>query len=231
MVERLTLATATGLPFVGLVVHVATGVVALAAGFSGLMARKGGPVHRRSGRIFVIAMLATGITASAISAYEGKSAGSGMLIAYFVLTAYTAVRPLAEITRRAQMGLMTLALVMAATTYASGMTALARPGNQLEGVPAGMLFFMASVVLLAAVGDARTIWWGGLQGTRRVARHLWRMCFVLFIASGSFFIGQMRVIPEPVRNVPVLVFLGLAPLLALLYWLWRVRLRNSTRAW
>jgi hypothetical protein len=30
---------------------------------------------------------------------------------------------------------------------------------------------------------------GGVLGAKRIARHLWRMCFGLFIAAGSFFLG------------------------------------------
>lgn len=59
-----------------------------------------------------------------------------------------------------------------------------------------------------------------------MARHLWRMCFVLFVATGSFFIGQMKFVPQPIRIAPLLVALGLAPLLVLLYWMWRVRIRG-----
>jgi hypothetical protein len=52
------------------------------------------------------------------------------------------------------------------------------------------------------------------------------MCFALFIATGSFFLGQMKFIPEPVRIVPLLLVLALAPLPFLLYWMWRVRVRG-----
>jgi hypothetical protein len=69
---------------------------------------------------------------------------------------------------------------------------------------------------------------GGLQGSRRLARHLWRMCFGLFVATGSFFLGQMKFVPEPVRIVPLLLVLAFAPLLFLFYWMWRVRVRGRT---
>ena len=52
------------------------------------------------------------------------------------------------------------------------------------------------------------------------------MCFALFIATGSFFLGQMKFIPEPIRIVPVISALAVAPLVILLYWMWRVRLRR-----
>ena len=54
-------------------------------------------------------------------------------------------------------------------------------------------------------------------------RHLWRMCFALFIAALSFFIGQARVFPKPVRIFPLLALPVLAVLVTMLYWLWRVR--------
>jgi membrane protein DedA with SNARE-associated domain len=55
------------------------------------------------------------------------------------------------------------------------------------------------------------------------------MCFGMFIATGSFFIGQMQVFPKPLRILPLMLALGVAPLGVLLYWMWRVRLRQSLR--
>jgi uncharacterized membrane protein len=226
--ERVTLATSTGLPFLVLAFHVATGMIALVAGFIAVAVRKGGTWHRRSGLVFVYAMIATGIAAVAVALYEGKPAG-GVLIVYFVFTAWTAVRPLPRAGRRVDVILMALAFALAAGEYVRGFTALGSPGYQIDGVPAGMMFFMATIILLAAAGDARMIRAGGFQGTRRLARHLWRMCFGLFIASGSFFLGQMKFIPEPIRIVPLILVLAISPLLMLLYWMWRVRLRQNLR--
>jgi uncharacterized membrane protein len=210
--------------------HFGTGLIAIAAGFLGLAVRKGGEWHRRSGLVFVSAMIATGITAVGISVYEGKrSFAGGAVLAYFVFTAYTAVKPLHGPGRRVDIALMVLAFGFAATGFLSGFTALGRPGHQIEGVPAGMSYFLATVILLAAIGDARMIRAGAIQGTRRLARHLWRMSFGLFIASGSFFIGQMKFVPEPVRIVPIIVALGVSPLVILLYWMWRVRLKRNLR--
>ena len=52
------------------------------------------------------------------------------------------------------------------------------------------------------------------------------MCFALFIATGSFFLGQAKVIPQPLRIFPVLTVLALLPLVFMLYWLVRVRKRH-----
>jgi hypothetical protein len=64
----------------------------------------------------------------------------------------------------------------------------------------------------------------------RLARHLWPMCFALFIAAGSFFSIRERVaeiLPEPfttapMRALPILLVFG-----AMFYWLWRVRGRRT----
>jgi hypothetical protein len=53
------------------------------------------------------------------------------------------------------------------------------------------------------------------------------MCFALFVATGSFFLGQMKFVPEPVRIVPLLLVLAFAPILFLFYWTWRVRVRGK----
>jgi membrane protein DedA with SNARE-associated domain len=55
------------------------------------------------------------------------------------------------------------------------------------------------------------------------------MCFALFIASGSFFFGQLRFVPKSLRIMPLMAALGVGPLVVLLYWMWRVRLRRSLR--
>jgi uncharacterized membrane protein len=228
--ERVTLATSTGLVWAALAFHFATGLVALVAGFLAVAATKGGTIHRRMGTVFLYSMIATGVTATGIALYEGQPGNTGgVLIVYMVFTAFTAVKPLPGNNRALDIGLMTLAFVLAAVQYTFGFIALGRPGNHLDGVPAGMILFLGTVVLLAGIGDARMIRAGGLQGTRRLARHLWRMCFGLFIASGSFFIGQMKFIPEPIRIVPLVIGLGVAPLIVLLYWMWRVRLRQNLR--
>lgn len=159
--------------------------------------------HRRSGLVFVCTMIAMGLTAVSIALYEGKAdVAGGAFTAYLIFTAWTTVKPLRGAGRGANIGLMVLPLVFAAAGFARGFTALGRPGHQIEGVPAGMMFFLATIALLAALGDARVIRAGGSQRTRRLARHLWRMCFGLFIASGSFVaqLVQMAFMPAWMRS-------------------------------
>ncbi len=231
MSEELSLAGSTGLPFLSLVFHVAVGVAALVGGFIAIAARKGGKWHRRSGIVFVYTMIATGLTAAGISVYEGKSPGGGLVTAYFVFTAWTTIRPLPRAGRRVDIALMVFAFTFAVLGYLGAFTALGLPGKRLNGVPAGMLFFMSSVNLLAAIGDLRMILARGIQGSRRIARHLWRMCFGLFIATGSFVaqLFTMTYIPDALRSLPVILVLSAGPLVVLLYWMWRIRLRQNLR--
>jgi hypothetical protein len=83
-----------------------------------------------------------------------------------------------------------------------------------------------AVGLLAAIGDVRMIRRGALRGAPRLARHLWRMCWSLWVATGSFFLGQAKVIPKQFRIWPLLGILAAAPLVALVYWMWRIRVRR-----
>lgn len=55
------------------------------------------------------------------------------------------------------------------------------------------------------------------------------MCFALAIAALSFFVGQAKVIPEPIRIMPLLALPVLAVLATMFYWLWRVRIRRNFR--
>ena len=226
--EKVSIATSSGLLWLGLVSHFGSALIALVAGTIALVVAKGGRLHKKSGMVFTIAMAVTGVLIVPIAAYEGNmgSVVGGILIIYLVYTAMTAVKPMPGTGGIVDVALMTLVFGIAAVSYWYGLVAWSRPRHVLNGVPAAMRFFLATICLLAAVGDLRTIRAGGLRGPRRLARHLWRMCFALFIATGSFFIGQMKFVPAPIRFIPLMIALGFAPLFVLLYWMWRIRLRR-----
>jgi hypothetical protein len=97
-----------------------------------------------------------------------------------------------------------------------------------NGIPAFPFFLFGVVGLLASAGDLRMIRSGALRGVPRLARHLWRMSFALFVAAMSFFIGQAKVIPKPIRIPGLLALPVLAVLVTMLYWLWRVRAKRRT---
>lgn len=226
--DRVTFATASGPIWAVLLVHFGAGLIGIVTGFIALVVAKGGRLHKQVGLAFVYAMGGAGVMASVIAAYEGKTSMiiGGASVVYFVLTATTTVKPFPRGQRPLDAVLMVLVFLTAVFTLRDGFIVWGMPGHMRAGVPGGMVFFLGTIYLLAAIGDFRMIREGGFTGPRRLARHLWRMCFALFIATGSFFLGQMKFIPEPIRFLPLLFALGVGPLFVLLYWMWRVRLRR-----
>jgi len=216
-------------------IHIAAGGLALVLGTVALVVRKGGTAHRRSGLLFVYVMLVMGATASILGLRESltdPNVFTVFLTGYFVVTSLLTVRPVSPWTRLVETAALVVVVLLALGTIARGVEALNSPGGFLNGVPFFMHFFLASVMLLAAAGDVRILRSGVPRGGARLARHLWRMCFALFIAAGSFFSVRERVariLPEPfttapMRALPILLLFG-----AMFYWLWRVRRRPAER--
>lgn len=227
--DRVTFAASEGVVWLALAVHFAAGLLSIVAGTIALSVAKGGRLHRQSGLVFTSAMVVLGLTAAAIGTYENRPGQvfGGLLAAYLVFTAMTTVKSLPGIGQRFNVALMVLAFGLAVAMLYGGVTEWLDPAVEVVGRPRVVPpLVMGTVMLLAAIGDLRAIRAGGLRGSRRLARHLWRMCFGLFVATGSFFLGQMNFIPEPVRNVPLLLVLAFAPIPLLIYWMWRVRVRG-----
>jgi uncharacterized membrane protein len=209
-------------------VHILAGALGLVFGTVALASAKGGKVHRRSGLFFVYAMLAMAVTGAVIAALHGGEASviAGLLASYLAMTAFTTVRPSAAGSRRLNVGAMTVALAIGLSSLALGLEALGN-GGQREGIPAVVLFKFAAVALLASAGDLRVIRSGPLRGAPRLARHLWRMCFALYIGTASFFLGQADEFPEPLRVPALLAIPAFLPLLLMAFWLWRVRSKRA----
>ena len=214
-----------------LAVHVTAGLVAVVVGYVALCAAKGGALHRKSGTVFVYAMVTMGILAAVVAASEPKigSVTGGLFAAYLVVSAMTTVRPPTEWSRRLDRGGMLLAFAVGALSIVSAGVALSSGSGTQDGVPLAVPFIYGAIALAAGLGDLRMIRAGGIRGSRRIARHLWRMCFSMFTATGSFFLGQAHVIPKPLRIMPLLAILALLPLVALAYWMWRIRVRQRLR--
>ncbi len=215
-------------------VHIVAGSLAIVLGGVALLAAKGGTVHRKSGIVFVVAMLTMGISGSVMALRQGFGPNifGGLTSVYFVTTALTTVRPQSSWTRRVNLGAVVLAVSVALVEIWLGVKAFASPHFMLNGVPGPMLFFLASVTLIASIGDLRVIWSGPLRGRPRLKRHLWRMCFALFIAAGSFFSIRARVakvLPEPFLSAPMRILPILLVFVAMFYWLWRLRTRGVVR--
>ena len=208
-----------------LILHICGGSVGLLAGTVAMAVRKGGRWHRLAGQVFVGGMLCLGAT-GALIAYtrsEPPNIVAGLLTIYMIMTAWMTGRH-----KDGRSGAFDWVALMATVGFLAylwplGIEALYRPNKMMNGVPAAMSIFLGTVVLVAAVGDVRMLARGGVTGARRIGRHAWRMSFGLFIATGSFFLGQQQVFPARWRGSVVLIVLGVFPLALLLFWAVRVR--------
>jgi hypothetical protein len=210
-------------------IHIAAGGLAVILGFIALAVRKGGLAHRRVGMAFVYAMLVMGISASIMAFRKDPNDGNvtaGLLTAYFVITAFTAVRPASSEMKWLTIGALVAAALLSVRMFIGGAIAWQAPRHMLNGVPALMMFFLGSVLALGVLGDVRVLRSGPLKGRARLSRHLWRMCFAFFIAAGSFFSIRARVatiLPDAINVLPFRMAMILLPFAAMFYWLWRIR--------
>jgi uncharacterized membrane protein len=210
--------------------HIVAGGMGLITGYVALSAAKGATLHRKSGIVFVVAMTTMSITGMLISAAGNVAPAinipSALLTFYLVITSLTTVRSSAAWSRPTDIAAMVMALALGLACFVLAIAALGKGGAE-----AGMaypLVMFGGVALSAGAGDLRMIRAGGVRGAPRLARHLWRMCFAMFIASIAFFLGRGRV-PAAIRT-PALIAAGvLLPIVAMAYWLWRVRGRRSVR--
>src|SRR5436190_22961328 len=94
-------------------IHIAAGGFAIVLGTVALLVKKGGTIHRRSGLLFVCAMLVMGTSASILGFRKSATDANvfaGLMTAYFVGTALTTVRPVSPWTRRFNVAALVIAV-------------------------------------------------------------------------------------------------------------------------
>lgn len=200
-------------------VHIAAGVAALFAGAAAAGARKGGMAHARAGTVFAAVMLVLGVTAAWLDTQKDPPASpvSGVFVCYFVATAWAAAR------RRDAAAGWIERVACAAALGAGALMLWGAFAGTAAPTPVGMgpVFGLGGLCLLAGLADLRVVLGRALTPKQRTARHLWRMCFAFFIATGSFFLGQQDVLPKAVQGSPVLFGLAFAPFGLMVYGLAR----------
>jgi len=212
-----------------LLLHIASGTLGMLSGFVAVSLRKGSRRHGLAGDVFVISMMslaATGVYLAALKHQPGNILG-GTLTFYLVTTAWLTARRKDAGTGIFDWGALLIVLAVTATEVILGLEAAISPTGLKYEYPPGPYFFLGSVALLATVGDVRMLVRGGISGTQRLARHLWRMCFALFIAAASIFLARQQIFPALLQRTGVLVFLSVLPLLLMIFWLFRVRFANA----
>jgi uncharacterized membrane protein len=225
-----------------LIAHICAGTVGLLSGTVALSVRKGSSRHALAGKVFVVSMIIMAVFAVylAIVRHQPNNIGGGILTFYLIGTAWLTARRRNGETNRFDWILLLIPLALGILSWMNGIKIVRSGAPSPDGVPVGMTFFMGSVMLLAGAGDVRMLLRGGIVGSARIARHLWRMCFGLFIASGSFFMGPSN---RPLRllstvglaqhlspasfNTTLYLILTVLPLIMLVFWLIRVRFKNA----
>jgi hypothetical protein len=212
-----------------LLLHICGGILGLLSGGAAISFRKGSRRHGLAGSVFVISMLtlsASGVYMAFMKHQPGNILG-GALTFYLVTSAWLTARRRDGVTGMVDWGALVVALAVVAVTVTYGLEAANSQTGVSHGYPAGPYFFLGSVALLAAVGDVRMLLRGSISGTQRIARHLWRMCFALFIASTSIFLARQQLFPALLRTTGVLFLLSILPLILMIFWLFRVRFTNA----
>jgi uncharacterized membrane protein len=197
-----------------LFLHIAGGTVGMVSGATAMLAKKGQRLHRIAGNVFTVGMLTMAGIGAAVAPFlnedQWTNTTAAVFTLYLVSTAWTAGKRRDGEAGRFERTAMFVpvgiaAMAVSVVFFFAGKT----PPEDFATV---YVFGLLSAVAVA--GDLNLIGKGGLSGSSRVARHVWRMTFALFVAMGSFFFGQQKFLPEAIQGtfipaIPVLSMLAL----------------------
>jgi len=214
-----------------LFVHIGGGAIGIVSGMAAVAARKGGRLHRLAGSTFFVSMLAMTLIGGLVAPFLVSKQGepkvfdslAGFFTFYLVLTAWMTVKRKAGTIGRGEAAALGFVLLLVAAALLSAGRAAGSAIGLFGGYPAKAYCAFAVIFALAAAFDAKVISRRGITGSPRMARHAWRMCLALFVAAGSFFLGQQRVMPDVMRGSSWLLIPPLVPLAAMIFWLPKLR--------
>ncbi len=208
-----------------IMLHVITGTIAVVSGATALTVRKGSPLHRGAGNVFLVSMLAMAMAGAymAITLPMMISVLVGVFTCYLVVTAWTTVKRKENTIGALEFAMLLVALGVAAGGLFFGLEAANSEAGSKDGFSAEPYYFFAGLALLAAAFDVSVLVRRGVAGRQRIARHLWRMCFAYFIAAGSLFTGPgAKAFPEVIRETGILSAPEPIILFLMLFWMIRV---------
>ena len=229
-------AVSHALTLLAFLLHIIGGAVGLIAGTVAVVARKGGTLHRKAGRVFVVAMLVMGALAIYLAVVQPDQLTNvfiGAFALYLISTGWMAVRsPTATRGRFDRIALLVALCLCAPFVVLScqllaGLPPLFRSAVPFKGPVLVAIYSFTSILVIAAIGDVRLVAGDVPVGVQRISRHLWRMCLGLTLAAGSGFTnGFARLLPGP-YHVPAIFFLPqFLPLCVLAFWMIRVRSKH-----
>jgi uncharacterized membrane protein len=214
-----------------LLLHICGAIAGLLSGAMAVIFRKGSGWHAAAGTVFFASMLGMTTSAAYIAAFlrpNRLNLLAATLTFYLVVTAWIAARR-----REARVGsgdrallLLVLAAGLAGMTWGFQRVS----GWLTDGMPAAAYFNFGAAALLCVRSDVRMLARGGVSGTQRITRHLWRMCNALLITALSFYPGQARLFPASWRETNLLMVPHLLLFGVMLFWLYRMSSRKANRA-
>jgi hypothetical protein len=213
--------------------HIAGGAIGMVTGVVALAARKGQRIHRAAGSVFFLAMFMAYAIGAGVAPFldtgQRPNLVAGIMALYLLVSGTVAARR-----RAAKAGAPeAIGLIVALSITAAGLILMrmgaASPSGTVDGSPPQAFFLFTIAGAFAAAGELNFLVRKHLSNVARIARHLWRMCFSLFIASGSFFLGQQQVFPETLQGSALLLVLALSPLPVMLFWLGKIRFDDWRR--
>ncbi|MCO7224303.1 hypothetical protein [Pleionea sp. CnH1-48] len=198
----------------GLILHIATGTIAVFAGILGLLTKKGGRLHRKAGNVFFITMLIQAFMGFVLAMVDSFmiTAMAGIFTCYLVATAWSVVRSAPGSLSVFDYVAPVFALLVFGVCGFLGLEAQSSNSGTLRGISYEYYYFFATMALVAGGLDIRMLLTKGVVGGHRIARHLWRMCFALYLSLGSFVEQSADRIPKVfydygLGNLPDIVLL------------------------
>lgn len=213
--------------------HIAGGVLGLLAGLIASLSKKGAYLHRNAGKVFLVSMLVCyGIGAAVAPFLEvGQRVNfvAAILALYLLISGIQAVKLKTYKASKFNLVGLCLSVVIALLGLLFMYVGSQSESGTVDGSPpdAFLLFVIAGT--LSSIGEARILIIKTLSPQGRIYRHLWRMCFSFFIASGSLFSGQIQLFPEWFASSFLIIFCSLFPLLILVYWTIKILLQKAMR--
>ncbi|MFC4350967.1 hypothetical protein ACFOW6_05370 [Fodinicurvata halophila] len=203
--------------------HILAGFVALGAAGVAVAAAKGSPLHRRSGNVYVLAMLVVTITTLGLVMLRPNAflLGIGIFSFYFVFTGWRSAK---QRDGRARAIDVSAAFLMAVTALAMAGWGLAGLLDSVGKDRSIILLVFAAIGLSMAISDLRDWRKGPITGKARIARHLTRMLGGSIATITAAVVVNLTFLPQLVG------WLGPTALITPLIVWWNVRLLRPHRA-
>jgi uncharacterized membrane protein len=212
-----------------LIVHICSAVVGLLSGFMATALKKGSGLHGAAGNVFFVSMLSMSTTAVYIATFLRPvmiNVIAGLLTFYLVSTGWRASRRREGGTTIVDLGALLFILAVGLGGLSVGFEAARSASGMRDRVPAPVYFAFGTVALLCAITDIRMLRRGGVVGSKRIARHLWRMSLALLIATLSLYPGQAKLFPKAVRETNLLFIPHVLLFGSMIFWRYRVSRRK-----